>query len=185
MRWRGRRQSSNIEDRRDDGMGGGFGGGMPGGFGRGRRVRRAGGGGIGFLIIAAIVLWVLGINPLKLLTGEIDTAMVPNEQTTQRTTAPGNSSARNDEMKQFVATVLAETEDTWKEVMRSVNRSYEEPVLVLFTGSVSSACGFASAASGPFYCPGDKKVYIDLQFYDELKRRFDSPGDFAQAYVLA
>lgn len=175
MRWRGRRQSSNIEDRR------GTGGGLPGGFGRGRRVRRAGGGGIGFLIIAAIVLWVMGINPLTLLTGELDTAMAPGGPASRQAAAP----ARNDDMKQFVATVLAETEDIWHTVMEKHERRYDEPVLVLFTGSVSSACGFASAASGPFYCPGDSKVYIDLRFFDELKRRFKAPGDFAQAYVLA
>ncbi|MEZ5839881.1 MAG: neutral zinc metallopeptidase [Hyphomicrobiales bacterium] len=191
MLWKGRRQSSNIEDRRSEG--GGFGPGgfrLPGGLGgssSGRpTVRKAGGGGIGFLIIAGIVLWLLGINPLTLLTGE-GPSLVPTETDTGRSSAPsgGGTTAASDDMKAFVATVLAETEDTWNQIFQQAGRSYTEPTLVLFSGSVRSACGMASAASGPFYCPGDSKVYLDLEFYDELARRFKAGGDFAQAYVLA
>jgi predicted metalloprotease len=179
MRWRGRRQSSNVEDRR-----GRSGARLPGGFGRigGRRrptMRRAGGGGIGFIVIILILSFVFGINPLELLSGGGQVSVDPGSRQTQ--TAPQVSS----EMRDFVATVLAETEDTWNAIFTEEGLKYSEPTLVLFSGSVRSACGFASAASGPFYCPGDSKVYIDLAFYDQLKRRFQAPGDFAQAYVLA
>jgi predicted metalloprotease len=179
MRWRGRRQSSNVEDRR-----GRSGARLPGGFGRigGRRrptMRRAGGGGIGFIVIILILSFVFGINPLELLSGGGQVSVDPGSRQTQ--TAPQVSS----EMRDFVATVLAETEDTWNAIFTDEGLKYREPTLVLFSGSVRSACGFASAASGPFYCPGDSKVYIDLAFYDQLKRRFQAPGDFAQAYVLA
>ena len=176
MEWRGRRQSRNIEDRR------GAGGGNP--FGRGGmrlpsrsiRVGRGGGGGIIFLIIAAVILWMLGINPMQLIEGTTTSSPGGTGQVTTQ---------RNDEMKQFVATVLAETEDVWNGIMQSQGRDYPEPTLVLFSGGVRSACGTASSASGPFYCPGDRKVYIDLGFYDELASRFGASGDFAQAYVLA
>ena len=182
MRWKGRRQSTNIEDRRGTG-----------GFGRFRRtggrrraggVRRAGGGvGIVTIVVFVIAVFVFKMNPADILGGGPVLSPDPGVGTEPGT--PPRRTPRNDQMKQFVATVLAETEDTWRQVMGKAGRSYEEPTLVLFTGSVSSACGFASAASGPFYCPGDRKIYIDLQFYDELKRRFQAPGDFAQAYVLA
>lgn len=176
MEWRGRRQSRNIEDRRGAGGGNPFGRGGMRLPSRGIRVGRGGGGGIIFLIIAAVILWMLGINPMQLLEGTT-------------TSSPGGSgqvtTQRNDEMKQFVATVLAETEDVWNGIMQSQGRDYPEPTLVLFSGGVRSACGTASSASGPFYCPGDRKVYIDLGFYDELASRFGASGDFAQAYVLA
>jgi hypothetical protein len=102
----------------------------------------------------------------------------PEEPTDQRT-------ALTDEQSQFVAVVLADTEDTWNAVFRDAGRDYQEPTLVLFSGSVRSACGFAQAAMGPFYCPADQKVYIDLSFYSDLQNRFRAPGDFAQAYVIA
>jgi uncharacterized protein len=176
MEWRGRRQSRNIEDRRGAGGGNPFGRGGMRLPSRGIRVGRGGGGGIIFLIIAAVILWMLGINPMQLIEGTT-------------TSSPGGSgqvtTQRNDEMKQFVATVLAETEDVWNGIMQSQGRDYPEPTLVLFSGGVRSACGTASSASGPFYCPGDRKVYIDLGFYDELASRFGASGDFAQAYVLA
>jgi len=180
MRWRGRRQSRNIEDRRG---GGGFG--MPGGISRGggRGVRRAGGGGIGFLIIIGIMWLVFGINPMTLLQG--GGSMAPAPQSRQAQPDSGGISRTQSEADDFVATVLADTEDVWKEIFRKEGQTYPEPNLVLFSGSVRSACGFASAAAGPFYCPGDRKIYIDLAFYDELRRRFKAPGDFAQAYVLA
>jgi predicted metalloprotease len=176
MRWRGRRGSSNIEDRRG-GAGGSGGFGIPGGGMRvpGRGASRAGFGGIGFLIIIVVVSMLLGVNPLTLIEGMDDG--VPTQQ------SPAPAPPQNDEMAQFVSVVLADTEDTWSKVFRKeFNADYPEPRLVLFTGAARSACGFAQSASGPFYCPGDRKVYIDLEFYDQLRRRFQAPGDFAQAY---
>lgn len=180
MEWRGRRQSRNVEDRRGSGGGSPFGRGgirLPS---RGIRVGRGGGGSILFLVIAGIVLWFLGINPLVLLGGGGGSMVAPGGGSGQVTTTQ-----RNDEMKQFVSTVLAETEDVWNGIMQSQGKNYPEPTLVLFSGAVRSACGSASSATGPFYCPGDEKVYIDLDFYDELAQRFGASGDFAQAYVLA
>jgi len=180
MRWQGRRQSTNIRDVR--GSGGGFGGGLGGyrgGLGRGGPfvVRRAGGGGIGIIIVVLIVAWLMGINPLQLLSGEI-----PGSTSTQQT---GAQSGVNEEMRDFVATVLADTEDTWSAIFQEAGEDYPEPTLTLFSRSVDSACGYASAATGPFYCPADRNLYIDLSFYDDLRSRFGAPGDFAQAYVLA
>ncbi|MCR9135748.1 MAG: zinc metallopeptidase [Alphaproteobacteria bacterium] len=190
MRWKGRRQSSNIEDRR--GASSGRRSANP--FGRGGRLRlptrrggarRATGGGITMIIILVVgffVLRALGIDPALLLDGGGGLTQ------SQQTTAPGNrqlSPQQSDEMTQFIATVLAETEDTWNGIFQSNGVNYQEPTLVLFTGRVDSACGRASSASGPFYCPSDRKVYIDLGFFDELAQRFDAAGDFAQAYVLA
>jgi predicted metalloprotease len=181
MRWQGRRQSENIRDVRDSG--GGIGG-LGGGSSRGPFVvRRASGGSIGILIVIVIIAWIAGINPLELLSGggggTVSTGPAPQGQT--------NSvrSGASDEMRDFVATVLADTEDTWKEVFAEHGQKYTEPTLTLFSGSVQSACGAASAASGPFYCPNDQNLYIDLDFYEELRQRFGAPGDFAQAYVLA
>lgn len=180
MRWRGRRQSTNIRDVR--GSGGGFrGGGRLGGLGRGGPfvLRRAGGGGIGMLIVFVIVAWLFGINPLELLTGgPISTGPAPQGQEVAR-------NGTTDEMRDFVATVLGDTEDTWQSIFEQAGEDYPEPTLTLFSGQVNSACGFASAATGPFYCPADQNLYIDLSFYDQLRRRFGAPGDFAQAYVLA
>ncbi|WP_237153666.1 KPN_02809 family neutral zinc metallopeptidase [Oryzibacter oryziterrae] len=182
MRWQGRRQSDNVEDYRDGGgsqqAGGGFR--LPGGnFGGGGR--RGGGLSIGTLIVLGVILWMLGINPLVLLDGNMNLTGTDSFQQ-QR---PQQSSNSNDEMKQFVATVLADTEDTWTEIFKASGEHYKPTPLVLFSRSLPSACGFASAASGPFYCPGDKKIYIDLAFYQELRQKFDAPGDFAQAYVIA
>lgn len=184
MDWKGRRQSDNIEDRR---------GSSPRGrnpFGRSGGIRLPSGGmrrsGFSFktiLIVGVIylVLKFIGIDPLKMLGGD------PGAILTGQPSVSGNqiTETRQDEMTQFVATVLAETEDVWNGIMKSQGRDYPEPKLVLFSGAVSSACGNASAASGPFYCPGDQKLYIDLSFYDELAQRFEASGDFAQAYVLA
>lgn len=185
MRWIGRRQSGNVEDRRGQG-GGGFGGGLGGGMG-GPRIglpRRAGAGGgigiVGILIIVGI-MWLLGVNPLELLSGQGGSPSILGQQQSEQ----GQVGTPSDEDGQFVATVLADTEDTWKQIFQANGRTYREPTLVLFTGSTSSTCGFASAASGPFYCPGDQKLYIDLAFYDELQKQFEAPGDFAEAYVLA
>jgi predicted metalloprotease len=171
MRWRGRRQSANIRDLRGSG---GFGGGI-GGFGRPRVIRRAGGG-LGTLIVIVVVALLLGINPLEFLGG--GPLVSPQGERTIQTSG-------SDEMRDFVATVLADTEDTWSAIFAGSGEDYPEPALTLFSDSVRSGCGFASAATGPFYCPPDRNVYIDLSFYDQLKRRFGAPGDFAQAYVLA
>lgn len=176
MRWRGRRESSNIEDRR--GGGGGFG--IPTGSSRGSAVRRAGGGSVLLMIVAVIVAMLFGVDPRQIIGGlDGGGAISPAPQGETRRTAA------NDEGAKFIAVVLAETEDVWRRIFEKNNLRYEEPTLVLFSGRVRSACGFATAASGPFYCPGDKKVYIDLAFYDELRRQFKAPGDFAQAYVIA
>lgn len=181
MKWRGRRQSTNIRDLRSSGSSGrlgrgGFGGGL-GGLRRRRITARRGG--IGAVIVVLIVAYVLGINPLELLSGQ-GTLNSPQPQTSG---AP--SSGIDDEMRAFVATVLADTEDTWSKIFQGSGEDYPEPVLTLFTASVSSGCGYASAATGPFYCSADQDIYIDLGFYDNLRRRFGAPGDFAQAYVLA
>jgi uncharacterized protein len=161
MRWRGERQSTNIEDRR----------GMSGG--RGIAV----GGGLGTLVIMILAL-LFGFDPQTLLQQSPD-----NQPTQVQTSRPQNS--EEEELKQFVAVVLAKSEDVWQDVFRQNGRQYREPTLVLFTDQVRSACGIAGAAVGPFYCPRDEKVYIDLAFYEELRRQFSAPGDFAQAYVVA
>ncbi|WP_102959935.1 KPN_02809 family neutral zinc metallopeptidase [Mangrovicella endophytica] len=176
MQWRGRRESSNIEDQR----GGGFGGGMGGG-GLRIPVRAGGGGGIG-LIILALVLWLgFGINPLQLL-GMADGGS-GSYQTAQRQ-GPGVGQTA-DETDNFVATVLADTEDVWTKRFSDAGETYTAPRLVLFSDRVGSACGTASSASGPFYCPNDQKVYLDVAFFRQLRDQLNSPGDFAQAYVIA
>jgi hypothetical protein len=159
MRWVGRRQSRNVEDRR--GLGG-------------RRV--AAGGGLAGLALIVIALF-LGVDPQMVMSPEMFEA-------------PGGVAGRADpveeQLKQFSAVVLADTEDVWRELFPAeFGREYREPTLVLFSGSDRSACGFASAASGPFYCPPDERVYLDLQFFDELATRFGATGDFAGAYVVA
>ena len=208
MRWRGQRKSQNVEDRR--GQRRGFGFPFPGGGGRfpsSGGGRRGGGIGlIGLLIVLGIML-LLGINPLKLLTGSKpdaggggagipdirlpqqrpDTANVPAGGQAQRRggglQAPQTSN--EDDLKSFVAVVLGTTEDTWRQTFREIGAEYREPKLVLFDDYVRSACGTGMSAMGPFYCPADEKVYIDLAFYRELKNRFRAPGDFAQAYVIS
>jgi len=156
MRITGRRGSSNVEDRR----------GMSGG-------KMAVGGGIGTIVIVLIV-WLLGGDPGQML-GTMDTGQ---NQTVEAT-------VEEDQMAQFVSVVLADTEEVWKLIFEQSGQTYREPKLVLFRGEVESACGFATAASGPFYCPGDEKIYIDLSFCDVLKDRFGAHGDFAVAYVIA
>ena len=182
MRWKGRRQSSNIEDRRSSGSGGrgrsGRGGiRLPMGGG----MRGARGGSLSGIIILVVLFFALracGIDPMEMLAGGGGVSNTGGGQV-ERT------STRNDEMKQFMATVLAETEDVWGGIFEASGQRYAEPSLVLFSGQVRSACGFASAASGPFYCPGDSKLYLDTTFFSELKNRFGAGGDFAQAYVVA
>jgi hypothetical protein len=162
MRWKTGRRSSNIEDR------------------RGRRV--AGGavfkGGVGTIVLTLALAYFLGIDPqilLQLQQGRGQAEVVEDYQ-------PTPQEAR---LADFVSVVLADTEDTWREIFRQSGRSYQEPALVLFSGAVRSACGMASAAMGPFYCPADRKVYIDLAFFEDLRQRHGAPGDFAQAYVIA
>lgn len=190
MRWQGRRQSDNVEDQRGEG------GGLPGGIGRGGGFRFPGGSGIrtargggftGILILAAIFLFLkfcTNIDPMQIL---VDSGGGGGQLVPGQSQAPsGDTSVKSDdEMTQFVRTVLAETEDVWSGIFQAEGQQYPAPTMVLFDGQVQSACGFASAASGPFYCPGDRKLYIDLSFYDELDRKFGASGDFAQAYVLA
>jgi len=161
MRWKGRRQSSNVDDRR-----------------RVRLGRKAKGGGIGAIVIALVAMY-FGVDPsvvLNLTQG----LQGPAEQTVRKPL-----SAQEKQMGEFVSVVLADTEDAWHGLFKGMDRSYKEPTLVMFSGSVKSACGFAQAAMGPFYCPSDQKVYIDLSFYRDLKLRHKAPGDFAQAYVIA
>ena len=160
MRWEGGRRSTNIEDRRGLGMG------------------TIGGGGIGMLLIVLAVSCLTGTNPLALL--EMAEQVAPQQTQQVPTGAP-----TNDPAAEFVSVVLGDTEETWNRVFRAAGRQYQEPVLVLFDGAVQSACGGASAASGPFYCPADRKVYLDLSFFRELDQRFGAPGDFAAAYVIA
>lgn len=165
MRWEGNRQSSNVEDARSGGGGGGFG---------------IGGGtiGIGTIVIALIGGAILGVNPLTLLG-----ILSGGEPAPQVQNAPAPPA--NDRMAQFVSTVLADTEDVWKQQFSAGGANYVEPKLVLFRGAVRTACGAGQAAMGPFYCPADQKVYIDLSFYETMKNRMGAPGDFAQAYVIA
>ncbi|ESR26915.1 KPN_02809 family neutral zinc metallopeptidase [Lutibaculum baratangense] len=171
MRWRGRRGSANVEDRRGRG---GFGR-MAGG-GMRIPVGRGGVGGLGFIAVVLVVSMLLGVNPLALLEG-LDGGPQPPGQT--RTTEA------QDELSQFASVVLADTEDTWNRIFERMGEDYPEPTLVLFSGAVASACGSASSAVGPFYCGGDQRLYLDLDFFSELRRRFEAPGDFAQAYVIA
>ncbi|HTZ40276.1 MAG TPA: neutral zinc metallopeptidase [Syntrophales bacterium] len=159
MRWEDQERSDNVEDRR----------GMP-------VSRGLVGGGVGTILLVLVALY-FGIDPSVILQ------TVPESgppSVTQQQQKPGA-----DPMSQFVSVVLADTEKTWHGVFRQYGRTYEEPKLVLFSGAIQSACGFAQAAMGPFYCPEDHKVYIDLSFYEDLKTRFKAPGDFAQAYVIA
>ncbi len=190
MLWRGRRQSDNIED---DRSGGGGLGDQGGGQFRIPIGGNAGGGGMslsGLVIIGVVCLigWgVFGINPLQLfgqLTGSGDIGAGQVVSDSSQNSAPASSGA-NDEMKQFVATVLAETEDTWTGIFKANGMTYEDPKLVLFTGQIRSACGFATAAAGPFYCPGDHKVYLDMAFFQQLQQQFGASGEFARAYVIA
>ncbi|MBV2143979.1 zinc metallopeptidase [Falsochrobactrum sp. TDYN1] len=184
MRWQGRRQSDNVEDLRGQQGGGiGRGGGMGGpGF---RIVRGGGISGILILVVMFFVLRAVGIDPLPILFGDGSVGSGVQTQQGGGRTATEGGTVSNDETTQFARTVLAETEDVWSGIFQSRGQTYTVPTMVLFSGSVRSACGLASAASGPFYCPGDRKLYIDLTFFNELANRFDASGDFAQAYVLA
>ena len=180
MRWRNRRSSGNVEDHRSvKYSGSGRGAGSPVlGLLLNMLLRRKGGKGTLILLaVGGFFMWKMGMNPLALLSGQ---QIQPAQQQGQPRAVP-----QNDDLAQFVGVVLAETEDVWHGLFQQQGKRYQEPKLILFSGKVRSACGFASAATGPFYCPGDNQVYIDLSFYRELKQKFDAPGDFAQAYVIA
>ncbi len=168
MKWEGNRESDNVEDRRDSG-------GSSGGGGLGGRSI-----GIGSIAIALIASWLFGVNPMTVLS--LLSGGSPAPQTQQ---APAHKPPADDRMAKFVSTVLADTEDVWKDVFIQGGATYKEPKLVLFRGATPTACGQGQAAMGPFYCPGDQKVYIDLGFYETLRNRLGAPGDFAQAYVIA
>ncbi len=161
MQWRGRRQSGNVDDQRSSGGGGG---GLP--------IK----GGIGLVLIVIVFGLITGKNPLTLLQ-----SLPLEEGTSISQSTPYESTAEEEELTQFIKVVLADTEDVWHKLLPN----YREPTLVLFSSSVQSGCGNADASSGPFYCSEDEKLYIDLVFYQELKERFNAPGDFAQAYVIA
>jgi predicted metalloprotease len=186
MEWKGRRQSDNIEDERGASGGQGPLGGGGGGFSfPGGGMGRAGGGlSIGTIVILVVlylILKAMGIDMLQVL-GQGDTGNTGSGYQ-QSTSAPHDPA--DDETKAFVATVLAETEDTWGGIFKSMGKTYEDPKLVLFTNRLNSGCGLASTASGPFYCPTDRKVYLDMGFFQEMKDQFGASGDFAQAYVVA
>ncbi|MCK5782188.1 MAG: neutral zinc metallopeptidase [Flavobacteriales bacterium] len=182
MKWKGREGSGNIDDRRGDSSSSSSGGRGAGGlllmlFSRASWKIKL------FMVAGGLILvFVTGINPLNFLGSGGDTAISsPNETTGVKTT--GRS---DDEMAQFIQVVLKDTEDVWEKVFREqLNSTYKKPIMVMFSGSTSSACGYASASTGPFYCPADQKVYVDLSFYNELVNKFGGGGDFAMAYVIA
>lgn len=162
MRWRGRRRSSNIEDRRGS-----------------RAAPRLLGGGVGTIVLVLVAMY-FGVDPTPLLQGMQGGGSAPSAGT-----RPTAEELENDPLADMVSVVVADTEDVWTEIFASQGRRYEAPTLVMFTGATSSACGMGQSAMGPFYCPADKKAYIDLSFYDQMRTRFKAPGDFAQAYVIA
>jgi predicted metalloprotease len=174
MKWEGNRESENVEDRRGDGSGGGGGGGF--GFG-GRSI------GIGTIAIALVASYFFGVDP-RTVIGVINGGNGgPAPQASQQT--PAHPPPADDREARFVSTVLADTEDTWGAIFRKAGQTYVKPKLVLFTGRTQTACGTGQTATGPFYCPGDQKVYIDLSFYRLMQQRFHVSGEFAQAYVIA
>ena len=175
MKWEGQDQSSNVEDRRGEGGGGGGGSGrMIGGRGIG----------VGTIAIALVAGWVFGINPLTVL-GLLSGGGTQAPTTQQAPAGPAHKPPADDKAAAFVSTVLRDTEQVWGKVFQAGGQTYREPKLVLFRGATPTACGTGESAMGPFYCPGDTKVYVDLDFFDTLSRRLGAPGDFAQAYVIA
>ena len=167
MRWKRARRSDNVVDARSSG---------------GRRMGGGKGLTLGGVAIVVIVGLLSGQDPLQILGQLAGQAMQGGAVSTPQS---GTGSASNDEQSEFVRAVLGDTEDTWRDIFQGGNRQYRDPTLVLFRGGVNSACGFANSAVGPFYCPGDQRVYIDLAFFRELEQRFGAAGDFAQAYVIA
>jgi hypothetical protein len=172
MRWEGQRESDNVEDRRSDGYSGGGGGIRMGGRGIG----------LGTIVIALVAGWIFGINPLTLLGvmgGGGGSPQVVQQQ------GPAKAPPSGDKGAAFVSTVLASTEDAWGQVFREEGVQYRPTKLVLFRGATPTACGTGQSAMGPFYCPGDQKVYLDMDFFDTLERQLGAPGQFARAYVVA
>lgn len=163
MRWQGERESSNVEDRR-------AGGGLPGG---------RTGAGLGTIVIAFVAAWFFGVDP-RMVLGLLEEGGPAPVQTQQ-----GPAPAPTDEMGRFVSVVLASTEDTWQQVFTQAGRQYRPPTLVLYSDRIGTACGLGAAAAGPFYCPGDQKLYIDLSFFELMRQRLGAGGDFAYAYVVA
>ncbi|MDR7144394.1 neutral zinc metallopeptidase [Rhizobium sp. BE258] len=183
MEWKGRRQSDNIEDRRGDPSSGGFGRG--GGFSFPSGGMRRGGGGLSigtiiFLVVIYFIFKAMGIDLMQVMDGTMNGGSGYEQSQSQ-----GNGTPANDDMTAFVRTVLADTEDTWTGIFQASGQTYEKPALVLFSGSTRSGCGAASAASGPFYCPIDRKVYLDTDFFRQLSQQFGAKGEFAEAYVIA
>jgi predicted metalloprotease len=168
MKWEGNRESDNVEDRRGGGGGGG-------GFGFG-----GGTVGIGTVVLALLGSWIFGVNPLTMLNMLSGGGPAPQVQQ-----GPAPAPPKSDRQANFVSVVLADTEDVWGELFRAGGSQYVRPKLVLFSGRTATACGTGQAAMGPFYCPGDSKVYIDLSFYRLMQQRFQVAGEFAQAYVIA
>jgi uncharacterized protein len=168
MRWQDNRESDNVEDRRDDSGGGGM---------------RFGGIhlGLGGVVVVLLGSWLFGVNPMTVL-GLLSGDSAP---TAPAQSEPARQPPANDRLAAFVSTILASTEDVWGEIFTQSGRTYERPRLVLFRDAIPTACGTGESAMGPFYCPQDRKVYIDLDFYQTLRDRLGSPGDFAQAYVIA
>jgi uncharacterized protein len=170
MKWEGNRESDNVDDQRSSGGGGG------GGFGFGGRSI-----GIGTIVLALLGSWIFGVNPLTMLdmlSG--GGGGVPTQQQ-----APAQAPPAGDRQAKFVSVVLADTEDVWTELFRAQGGSYVKPTLTLFNGSIATGCGRGQSASGPFYCPSDQHVYIDLSFFKLMQQRFEVEGEFAQAYVIA
>jgi predicted metalloprotease len=173
MKWQGGRESEHVEDRRRQG---GVGGGLPGLRTGGRGI------GIGTIVVALLAGWIFGINPLTVLS-VLGGGGGPGVEIAQP--GPAQAPPADDEQARFVSVVLASTEDVWTPIFSAGNARYQPPKLTLFRGATPTACGTGQSAMGPFYCPGDNKVYIDLDFFDTLSQRLGAPGDFAQAYVIA
>lgn len=179
MKWEGNRESTNVEDRRDQPGRGSSGPGLMGS----RSI------GIGTIVVALLGGWIFGINPITILSvlsgGAPAVQVQPQTPGQTASQGPGARAASDDPTAKFVRTVLADTEDVWKDVFTKGGATYKEPRLVMFRGATPTACGQGQAAMGPFYCPADQKVYIDLGFYETLTKRLGAPGEFAQAYVIA
>lgn len=175
MQWGKGRRSDNVEDAGSDGGGGGIGGGGPRIGGRGLSL-----GGVAIVVVVGLLM---GQDPMQILgnlLGQMGSTQAPATRPTQ-----GHTANAQDPQVDFVRAILGDTEDTWGQIFAHSNMQYEQPKLILFNGGVNSACGFASSAVGPFYCPGDHRVYLDLDFFREMEQRFHAAGDFARAYVIA
>ncbi|SFH79305.1 hypothetical protein SAMN04515618_103137 [Collimonas sp. OK307] len=176
MKWEGNRESDNVEDARNEGGGGG-------GFGGGRSI------GLGTIAIALVASYFFGISPTTVISllsgGPVSQPQQQSQQAPGGARGPNHAAPAQDRQTKFVRTVLADTEDVWTQIFRANGKTYAAPTLKLFSGSTQTACGTGQTASGPFYCPGDRKVYIDLSFYQLMQQRFHVSGEFAQAYVIA